>query len=82
MTKLLLFAFFYVWSIISIACWLWQRIRAHSESIGNPRAPANNCPDFLDPDELGEEGGDWSEWAEYVASHPTTIHHLNRCLNQ
>jgi L-lysine 2,3-aminomutase len=35
--------------------------------------PINDCPDFVDDEDI-------SQWAEYIATRPTIIDHLNNCL--
>ena len=41
--------------------------------------PPKACPYKIEPCELHDD--DLAEWAEYVASHQSTRHHLNRCLH-
>ena len=63
---------------------LRQRLALWIVHIMCPRLGADDppqvCPYKIEPDELRDD--DLAEWAEYVASHPITRHHLNRCLNR
>jgi len=50
------------------------------KGIDRTEPPPNICPDFLEPDEL--DADDWAQWAESCAKHPSTLAHLNRCLDR
>jgi hypothetical protein len=41
-----------------------------------------SCPDFLEPDELQTDEEAWAEWSDYIARQPSTLAHLQRCLEK